>query len=316
MTANNTDNLTRFPVAGAAARCHGRCCLVQIHPPDVHGGLIRIPETGLVIGRDESAQFVVRDDSVSRRHARLEWSEAGFVLVDLESTNGSYVNEQQVTSQLLRAGDRLRLANHIFKFLSDDHIEAQYHETVYLMMTKDALTGAHNKRYFLEVLERESERCRRFGRPSSLILFDLDYFKQVNDRHGHLAGDEVLQELGARVNRIVRRDEVFARFGGEEFAMVLGEVGLPGAMKLAERLLHTVGDSPFKTSAGEISVTISAGVTSCKTSESTSEELIEAADRCLYEAKQQGRNRICCSSTPAKAPEYARVVCQDAGQKN
>ena len=270
-----------------------RGCLVKIRPMDVHG-LVHIRDNSFIIGRDDRCSYTIHDAAISRRHANIELVESNYVITDLNSTNGTFVNEQRITSHPLRAGDRVRLANHIFKFLSSDHIEAQYHETMYSMMTKDALTGAYNQRYFTDMLEREIERARRYQRSLALILFDIDHFKDVNDQHGHLVGDEVLQELSRRVEKVIRRDEIFARYGGEEFAMVMAETSEEGAILMAERLREVVGDTPFETGDVALSITISVGVdTRLPDASTTREMLIAAADAKLYEAKQAGRNRVC-----------------------
>lgn len=273
----------------------GKGCLVKIRPMDIDGGLIRVSDNGFMIGRDDSCGFVARDLSVSRFHANIEQCGETYIITDLNSTNGTFVNEERVTTRELKPGDRVRLANHIFKFLWSDHIEAQYHETVYSMVTKDGLTGVHNKRYFLETLDREIERAKRYGRCLALLLLDIDNFKQINDERGHLAGDEVLQELCRRVASVMRRDEVFARYGGEEFAMVMAETTPEGALQVAERVRRVVDDKLFTASNVEFSVTVSVGV-AVTGPESHLERaaLIEAADNKLYQAKQAGRNQVCC----------------------
>jgi diguanylate cyclase (GGDEF)-like protein len=269
-------------------QCAG--CLIKIHPLEVDAGIVQIASNEFTIGRDEGCHLRLHDDSVSRCHALIELRESVYSVTDLDSTNGVYVNDEPVAHSQLRAGDRLRFGNQIFKFL--DQIEAQYHETAYAMMTRDGLTGAYNKRYFLEVLNRNVERCRRRQRPMALILMDIDHFKQINDRHGHLAGDEVLQELSARIQRITREDEVFARFGGEEFALLICDGNRREAGQLAERCRLLIEATPFESWGGTIAVTISAGVAEYDLESSVS-AFTELTDQKLYEAKLSGRNRIC-----------------------
>jgi diguanylate cyclase (GGDEF)-like protein len=126
----------------------------------------------------------------------------------------------------------------------------------------------------------------------ALILMDIDHFKQVNDEHGHLAGDEVLQELSRRIQLITRADEVFARFGGEEFALLICDGNMREAVQLAERCHSLIGSSPFETSAGTIVTTISGGVAEYDL-ESPVSEFVKLADQMLYQAKKSGRNQIC-----------------------
>jgi diguanylate cyclase (GGDEF)-like protein len=194
----------------------------------------------------------------------------------------------------LRANKHLlRSGSHIFKFLSSDHIEAQYHETIYTMMITDGLTGIHNKRIFLETLDRELVRSNRHCRPLALVMFDLDHFKSVNDTHGHLAGDAVLREVSARIRASVRKDEIFARYGGEEFAVLLPESNAEEARAFAERLRLLVAETAVSVNENDIPVTISVGVAHNEGMiEPSPEAMIALADQFLYEAKRSGRNCV------------------------
>ena len=270
------------------AECVG--CLIQIYPLEIGTGIVQVSANPFTIGRDAACDLQVCDDSFSLRHAVIEFRGGAYFVTDLDGTNGVYVNGESVKQCELRAGDRLRLGKHIFKFL--DRMEAQYHEAVYAMMTRDGLTGAYNKRYFMEVLNREVGRCQRRNRQMALILMDIDHFKNINDTYGHLAGDEVLQELSTRVQHVIRQDEVFARFGGEEFALLISDGNLREAVPMAERCCSLIGSRPFETSAGTIPVTISVGVAEYEL-ESSASQLIDHADRKLYQAKKSGRNQIC-----------------------
>ncbi|MBL8828144.1 MAG: diguanylate cyclase [Planctomycetaceae bacterium] len=269
------------------------CRLVRIYPASNIGQVVDLTGQALVIGRDADSHLELPDDSVSRRHALLEPKETGYLLTDLDSTNGTYVNDTRITSRQLQPGDRVRFGNQIFKFLATDEIEAEYHETVYKIMTTDGLTQAFNKRYFSEVLEREFVRSQRTNRPLSLLVIDLDKFKSVNDTYGHLAGDEVLSELCRRIKQLLRRDEVLARFGGEEFALILADTSLEEACQVAERIRACVAAEPFVTDQATIPVTTSIGA-----AEATRQPLVkvsqflELADQKLYVAKQGGRNRV------------------------
>src|SRR5262249_50560852 len=152
----------------------------------------------------------------------------------------------------------------IFKFLTGANVEMSYHEEIYRMTIVDGLTGVHNKRYFLEFLDREMARCARYGRPVSLVMFDIDHFKLINDQHGHLTGDFVLKERARRRSTRIRRDELRARYGGEEFAGVLPETGRDGAMEFGEQLRQIVAREPFEFEGDSLPVTISVGVAVCE----------------------------------------------------
>jgi len=268
-------------------------CLLQIYPLELDAGPKSIDSFPFTIGRDESCELSVPDSSISRNHCQIQKSEKGFLLSDLGSTNGTFIGDREIHEQLLAAGDQIRLGNRIYKFMTSDNFEAQYHETVYSMMTRDSLTGVWNKRYFLDVLTRDLHRGIRHGHSVALILFDIDFFKKVNDTHGHLAGDDVLAEMGQRLGDQLRCDEVLARYGGEEFALVLSDFQLDEAVATAERCREAVRSSPFQTSAGPLDITISLGVAVAQgTDEMSPTDLIQRADDFLYLAKENGRDCV------------------------
>jgi diguanylate cyclase (GGDEF)-like protein len=268
-------------------------CLVRIYPAEGIGEVYDLSHESIVIGRDPSCDIVLDDDSVSRQHASLEQVAGAYILTDRRSTNGTYVNDQRIEQRELRTCDRLRFGNQLVKFLSTDHIEVEYHETVYKIMTTDGLTQAYNRRYFLEVIERECYRAGRTGRPLSMLMVDVDLFKKINDTYGHLAGDDVLGELCRRINGLLRRDEVLARYGGDEFALVMSGTPLDEACEAGERLRRAVAEHPFLSEQAAINVTVSVGVASTEGSSlAEPTELIEQADQRLYAAKQSSRNRV------------------------
>jgi diguanylate cyclase (GGDEF)-like protein len=273
-----------------------QACLVLIYPPGPELGrryeLASAPE--IIIGRGADCDIQVDRDSVSRKHAKVTRAGSGWQVVDLGSTNGSYVNDAQITSCSLRDGDLLKIGNAIFKFLMGGNIETSYHEEIYRMTIMDGLTGAYNKRFFIENLEKEIPRCARHDRPLSLLMFDIDHFKKINDEHGHLTGDYVLREMARRVRTRVRKEEVFARYGGEEFAVVLPETEGELALKVAEDLRRLVAAEAFDFEGDQIPVTISVGV-ACITSEISPDAFIKIADDNLYKAKRSGRNKVVSS---------------------
>jgi diguanylate cyclase (GGDEF)-like protein len=159
------------------------------------------------------------------------------------------------------------------------------------MMTFDGLTQIYNKRYFHETLEREISRSRRYGRELALVLFDIDLFKQKNDTFGHLAGDAILKDLAMVVRSRLRREDVFARVGGEEFAILTPEVGLKGAREVAEKVRVVIEATPFKFEKHVIPTTVSLGFTIWLGGEDGADALFQRADAALYAAKEAGRNR-------------------------
>ncbi|HWO24441.1 MAG TPA: GGDEF domain-containing protein [Kofleriaceae bacterium] len=275
------------------ARESGEACLVLIYPPGPDmGKRFPLQRSEVVLGRGGDCDVQVDRDSVSRRHARVYRSGESWSVEDLQSTNGSYVNDVPVTKSPLRDGDFVKIGAAIFKFLMGTGIEASYHEEIYKMTIVDALTGAHNKRYFLEFLEREIARCARYHRPLSLLMFDIDHFKAINDKHGHLTGDYVLREMSRRLLHRVRREELLARYGGEEFAAVLPETDLNGARKFGEQIRRLVSDQPFEYEGDTFPVTVSVGIACVEGQDTDVPTFIKIADENLYRAKREGRNRV------------------------
>lgn len=274
----------------------GSDCVVVIYTaePGLLGKRFVLDRTPLRIGRGADNHIILEGDSVSRRHAHLERRPDAWYVVDDGSTNGTYLNEDQVAREsLLNNGDRIKIGPTILKFLSGLDAETKYHEEIYKMTIVDGLTQIHNKRYLFEALDKELIRARRYERELSLAIFDIDFFKNINDQFGHLAGDHVLRELARVVQDRIRRDEVFARYGGEEFVIVLPETGLGGARALSDNLRQRVESHGFTFQGERIPVTISIGCAQLTREDRAAADLIQRADEKLYEAKRGGRNRVC-----------------------
>jgi diguanylate cyclase (GGDEF)-like protein len=268
-------------------------CLVHIYPtgPGM-GRRYALGDAPLVIGRGNDCDLRINDHSVSRRHARIQPGGDGYYAVDLQSTNGTFVNDIPASMHRLKDGDYLRVGDCIYRFLAGGNIEAEYHEEIYRLTIIDALTETHNKRYLLEFLDRELARSARYQRPLSLILFDLDHFKAVNDEYGHLAGDFTLRDLAACVRSVIRKEELLARYGGEEFVVVLPECSVASALEVAERIRHIVEQHRVQFEDRTFHVTISLGIATTEGDSSlTPAELLRQADERLYQAKRSGRNR-------------------------
>jgi diguanylate cyclase (GGDEF)-like protein len=287
--------IVQKPLGGVEGAPKGNDCLVVIYTkePTLLGRRFVLDSSPIRIGRGAENHIVLEGDSVSRRHAHFEQRAGAWWCVDDGSTNGSYVNDEQIMREArLGNGDRIKIGPTIFKFLSGQDVEAQYHEEIYRMTIIDGLTQVHVKRYLLESLDKELMRARRHQRDLSFLMLDIDHFKKINDVHGHLAGDYVLKEVARLIQQRIRRDEVLARYGGEEFAVILPETTLEGARALAEGLREKIEQSRFVFQGETIRVTISIGAAILIEDHRTSLDLIKKADEKLYEAKRGGRNRV------------------------
>ena len=286
-----TTTITDSVSLGFPGKRADQCYLVMIYG-EFLGRRFEVTDSPILIGRAAECSIQLIDDSVSRAHCRIVKGEKGVTIQDLESTNGTYVNDADVASRIVNDGDRIKVGRSIFKFLSGDNIEHAYHEEIYKLKTVDGLTGAYNKRHFDEELEREVFRFFRYKRSLSMLLIDIDHFKKINDTYGHLAGDSVLAQLGSVISSNIGREETFCRYGGEEFALLMPEVGIKDAVQKAERLRQLIQDTIFSFDEMEIPVTVSIGVAEPGPSVDVPEDLVQAADERLYEAKRSGRNLV------------------------
>jgi diguanylate cyclase (GGDEF)-like protein len=194
-------------------------------------------------------------------------------------------NHRFATNLLDVLSGRLRVTND--RLRDSLHAQQQYARAARL----DPLTGLYNRRWLDEVLAREYRRCTRENRPLSFLMIDLDMFKTINDSHGHLVGDEVLRILASRLRNAMSARGVAARFGGEEFAVLLADSDPAQALEIAERFRVSVHDNPIATSMGPVPVTVSIGISE-RTECQSPRDLMQRADAALYRAKKQGRNRV------------------------
>ena len=242
-------------------RTKADACLVVIYGQAL-GHRFAVKPGELLIGRSSQAQIQIDHESVSRRHARVCVTEETIDITDLGSTNGTYVNDEPIESKKLLNGDLIKVGRTILKYLSNNNIESAYHEEIYRLTTIDGLTRCFNRRYLREQLVREVSRADRYGRPLSLISFDVSDFRTLNDEYGHLAGDAVLAQLGKRVRRRIRREDIFARFEGGEFTIIVPESDLQVATALANRVKSMVRETTFGFDDVTIPVDIHLGVAS------------------------------------------------------
>ena len=269
-----------------------QACLVIIYGGEL-GRRITLGHEAVECGRSPNVAIPIDDDAASRRHARIRRMGDTFVVTDLGSTNGTYVNDVIIHERPLVDGDQIKIGRTIFKFIQGSDIELLYHEQIYRVTTTDGLTQVNNRRSFDAALEREISRAKRYGRVLSLIVFDIDHFKRVNDALGHVAGDAVLRQVAGVVSANVRREDTVARTGGEEFAVLAPEVPIANAMNVAEKLRALIQVTPCRFEDQDIPVTASFGVAAFSSgSEMSASQLYSLADERLYAAKHGGRNRV------------------------
>jgi two-component system cell cycle response regulator len=287
---------TALPSIAAASERHG--FLLVLSGPQFGDVFPLPPEREIVIGRREDADLRIADEAVSRRHASVRVDGAGAVLRDLESANGTWIEGRRVREEKLADGARVQIGGATtLKFVWADELEARWQMKIAEGALQDPLTGLFNRRHLEERLTSELAAAQRHGRELSLLLADVDFFKAVNDRHGHLAGDEALKMVSFVLRGAIRKEDVLARYGGEEFVVVARETGLPGARALGERIRRAVERSRCAWHGHDLGLTVSIGVTvSIGLAEfvpgRSERELLESADRALYLAKQAGRNRV------------------------
>ena len=281
----------------------GDDCLVVIYAPMASdlGRRHVLDQEVVTIGRDRENDIVLDSDSVSRRHARVEHRDGRIYLTDLDSTNGTYVNDdnEPVRDTQLRRGDQVKIGDTIFKYLSGSDVETQYHETIFNMTITDGLTDVGNKKRLDQLVEKEIPRALRHNRELALLMVDIDHFKDVNDTYGHLAGDSVLRDLAGIMAKRLRPDDELGRYGGEEFAAILPETSLGGALKIAEDLRGLVEQHRFIVEGEQIRVTVSIGAAALKQG-MDAKAFFRAADEMLYKAKNSGRNRVCPALSEAE----------------
>ncbi len=263
---------------------------------DPLGETFALDSENIILGRCNGATIILPDKGISRRHLLIEHKDNIFYASDLNSTNGSEINNNKITAcQELKDGDKIRIAGTIFKFSYHDAEDRKYHQQLRELIVKDDLTQIYNKRYFMEAIEKEFNYARRNQSTLSLILFDIDHFKLFNDQYGHQAGDHVLTKLAELCQPVARNYDTFARFGGEEFALLLRETDLPEAITLANRLRQTIEDTQFCYKEQILNSTISLGISTyappCNIRDQ--HQLITIADHYLYQAKNTGRNKVC-----------------------
>jgi diguanylate cyclase (GGDEF)-like protein len=258
------------------------------------GEMYKIGKNETTIGRGSAADIQVIDEGISRRHASIKLEGERITVADLGSTNGTFLNGERITVHALRDGDKIQVGSTtILKFTFHDSLDENFQRQMYESALRDGLTKAFNKKYFLERLESEFAYALRHKTQLSLVMFDIDHFKGINDTHGHLAGDHALVALSNLMMQTIRKEDVFARYGGEEFAVICRGVDLEGALLFGERIRARVEALRIGHGGTDLKMTVSVGVAAvADVGMREMLELIGVADDALYQAKRQGRNRV------------------------
>jgi two-component system, cell cycle response regulator len=258
------------------------------------GRTFPIEKAELIVGRGEQSDIFIDDEDVSRNHAKIEVTADAILLKDLGSTNGTLVNGRKITERKLEDGDRIQIGNlTVLKFNFLDNMEEEFNEQLYTAANKDFLTQIYNRKYFLDRLKMEISYARRHETALSLLMLDLDFFKKVNDTHGHLAGDSVLKQFTAEIAASKRHEDLFARYGGEEFILLLRGTPKETAIQIAEKIRMKIEQFGFDVDGQNLRLTVSIGlVTFFRNNYKNDETFLRAADALLYRAKKEGRNRV------------------------
>ena len=292
------DDITRVqrdPPGPAKARTSRDQAYLIVLAGNAMGEMFKLESTPTIIGRGQSAHIRMVDEGISREHCEILNEGEHMVLHDLASTNGTFCQGSRIDRHVLEDGDKILVgANTVLKFTYHDSLDELFQRQMYESALRDDLTKTFNKKYFTDRLESEFAFSTRTQTPLSLVVFDLDHFKVVNDTYGHPVGDGVLAGVAHIVSALIRAEDVFARVGGEEFGLICRMTDESQVLTVAERMRSTVAAHEFSIEGKSISVAISAGTASIPDTHIVdAQALVAAADQAMYEAKRTGRNRVC-----------------------
>ena len=261
---------------------------------DLNGTIFNLIEGENVIGRSPDCTIPLEFQGVSRRHFKVTIKNATGTVEDLGSSNGTFLNNTKIEGvTTLSKGDMVKLGSIALKYLPKGDTERLTYDKLHEEANTDGLTKCYNKMYFNNKLDLEVKKSKVTGSPLSLVIFDLDHFKHLNDNYGHDAGDYVLKELADLLrDNGIRKGDVFARYGGEEFVVLLPKTNLKQAFEIAERLRKLVETNNFLYDAQRLPVTASIGVSDYRQGIETGTDLFKRADSAVYKSKEGGRNQV------------------------
>jgi diguanylate cyclase (GGDEF)-like protein len=260
------------------------------------GQIHKIDKTPAIIGRGHEADIRIADDGISREHVEVTGERQHVTVRDLGSTNGTFHNGRKVDEVELEDGDKISIGSTtILKFSYRDGFDEAFEQRLSSLGIRDELTRALKKAFFLDRLESEVAFSIRHRTPIALIMWDLDGFEDVSTFHGPTVGASLLSATAYAVTRVIRREDVFVRYGGEKFGLLCRNTPFEAAVRMAERLREVIGATAVRVGTESVQVTASFGVATCPAAAPgivTPAELIAAADAAMRRAKTLGRNRV------------------------
>jgi diguanylate cyclase (GGDEF)-like protein len=314
MDAKANTHFCESPIQESSMEEHGalaHAAFLIVLRGGMPGTMLRVSEDGTTLGRSSENSFQFHDVTISRRHAILRIDSRGLVsMTDEGSTNGTYVNGQRIEVRRvtgLEHGDRIQLGTGvIMKLVHLDPSDARFQHEMFERTVRDGLTGLYNRSFFLNQVGGLASRYEAQGIGLAILMMDVDHFKRVNDRYGHLAGDCVLREVAQVIRDSTRSEDLVSRYGGEEFVVALPVSAPDLATERAERIRASLEGRTIRFGRDEINVTVSVGLAFGPPGRSRNEmALIEAADQALYQAKSSGRNCVVLGRTlhPVEYPK-------------
>lgn len=284
----------RAALASAEKEAQQKPAALLVVGGELNGTIFDLTDDEVVAGRSPDNQIPLEFNGISRRHFKLTEQGDTHIVEDAGSKNGTYLNNKKVEIPTpLQKGDMIKLGSVALKYLPKGDPERLTYDKLNHEANTDRFTGCYNKTYFNNRLDLEVKKSKVTGDPLSVIIFDLDHFKHLNDNFGHDAGDYVLKDLASLIKQNgIREQDVFARYGGEEFVILLPKTNLKQAFEIAERLRRLVAEHDFVYEAKKLPVTASIGVADYRQGVLTGTDLFKRADGAVYKAKEGGRNQV------------------------
>ena len=261
---------------------------------DLNGTIFDLLDGETIVGRNPDCTIPLEFQGISRKHFKAIVKNDHCEVHDMGSSNGTFLNNTKIDGSIVvNKGDLVKLGSIALKYLPKGDTERLTYDKLHEEANTDGLTKCYNKMYFNNKLDLEVKKSKVTGTPLSLVIFDLDHFKNLNDNYGHDAGDYVLKEMAELLrDNGIRKDDVFARYGGEEFVVLLPKTNLKQAFEISERLRKLVETHEFTYDGKRLPVLASIGVADYRQGVETGTDLFKRADSAVYKSKEGGRNQV------------------------